>query len=115
MSGAEDGRRDAVAIGEETRSDRKDSRNLLAPVPDVGGGSIAVVAQERALDASEQTAGFFGDLGEHVLREDFLGDERPHPPEGGLLVEEPLYTVTGIAVGDRGREKLREARQPVLR
>ena len=83
-------RRRRRRVGDEMRSDRKDAGDRLTPAPDVRGDSIGVVAQERALDASEQTAGFLGDLGEHLFREVFLGDERRHPPQRGLLVRELL-------------------------
>ena len=115
-SGAEDDRRDAVAggLGEETRSERKDAGDRLTPAADVGGGSIGVVAQERALDASEQPAGFLGDLGEHLLREVFLGDERRHPPQGGLLVGELLDLGARLGVGDRRCDQIGERGQSLL-
>ena len=61
-----------------------EGHNVLWP----DGRPVAVGPHKRALDASEQTAGFLGHLGEHVFRGVFLGDERRDPPQGRLLLDE---------------------------
>jgi hypothetical protein len=91
-----------------------DRISFSAPAGDAGHVAIWVVAaNEREVRGTELTD-LVRDCGEHRVRRRAARDERSYAPKGGLLLDKRVQVVTGLRVGDRCRDELRERGQALL-
>ena len=105
---AERGRNHAIAVERDPRSRSDAGRCARAGKRDRAGGSVALVAKQRAIDIAKDVCQLLGDRGEQRARRRFLSDKRRHPAQSGLLLRQPVGLGTRLGVGDRGGHQLGE-------
>jgi hypothetical protein len=85
------------------RSDHHLAVASPAPAGDHAHGVVWLVPQRVYQVGAEQPARLLGHRSQDLGRRHTAGDQGGHPPQGGLLLGNPLQLLARLGVGDRGR------------
>ena len=105
-TGAVDGAGCQEALELPTIADRYD-RDAFGESDDDHRSSVGLEAGDGSL-GTEEPSDLLGDCGEDIGRAGATCDQRRHPPQCRLLVEEAANLIVRLTVPDRGRNELRE-------
>ena len=104
-------RREAWAVERPVRAGRE---GVLADCADHGRRAVGLVARHLHKREVEELRDLGGDRSKDVARERALRDERRHVAQRRLLVGQPSQLLARLRVGQRGRDELGEAGEPLL-